>query len=124
MWPAHPFPHLKNALGESPLGISLKRKNRRFSDALIKYIETLPEDYCQQEVTQYLMTFVEHGYESRVSEYLKARLIKPIWTEKYSRGNLVMSEQNMNQATTANWPSDTYDVEDKFFGKNAQNVPL
>jgi len=30
----------------------------------------------------------------------------------------------MNQATTANWPSDTDNIEVKFFDKEAENVPL
>jgi len=30
----------------------------------------------------------------------------------------------MNQTTTANWPSDTFEIEEKFFDKDSENVPL
>ena len=63
------------------------------------------------------------GYEERVGEFLDARFISPLWTQNYQIGRLVLSERGYNQTSFNNWPAVTKYFEEKFFEKQAQQVP-
>jgi hypothetical protein len=122
-WPTITIPHICNSDGITPVKLAHQKRHRMVVGVLLDHLRNYPPGYCQVQIAEMASEFIKEKFEHRVGAYLNSRFYTPAWVQGYDIGRLVLTDQGINQTSINNWPAVTKNFEEKFFDKQAREVP-